>query len=222
MVRAQQYRMFWLRLAKMIEAGLPLLRAINILIAQTDGRKVGRGEDNFDYKLKSFLRNAAGRIMENRSHSGLSEAMKESGMFAADEIRVIREAGSDSEVEIALKRLAGLIPENDSPIPDFKWSTSASEYEYFFNRLGLMISDEVPLLEALDNVSLTSFALLRKALINIREEIRDGNSLAVAMDSSKAFSAMEVRLVDVGEEAGCLDEMLIYLAKLSAPIKINE
>jgi type II secretory pathway component PulF len=42
--------------------------------------------------------------------------------------------------------------------------------------------------------------------------------MAAPMEESGEFSPMEVNLVDIGEECGCLDTMLLRIAKLCEPI----
>jgi type IV pilus assembly protein PilC len=83
----------------------------------------------------------------------------------------------------------------------------------FARTFGTLIQSGVPHLEALD--------ILRNALPNVRMtdavqrihgSIREGSGIAVPMGQSGIFDDIVVNMVDVGEETGELDRMLIKIA----------
>jgi len=83
----------------------------------------------------------------------------------------------------------------------------------FTRTLGTLISAGVPILEAIRITSDTSGnAVFEKALMRVHDSVRDGESFAVPLRESKTCDPMVVNMVDVGEETGELDVMLMKIA----------
>jgi type IV pilus assembly protein PilC len=83
----------------------------------------------------------------------------------------------------------------------------------FTRTLGTLISAGVPILEALTITKETcGNYVYEKALGRVHDSIREGESFAVPLRESKTCDAIVVNMVDVGEETGELDAMLMKIA----------
>jgi type IV pilus assembly protein PilC len=83
----------------------------------------------------------------------------------------------------------------------------------FTRTLGTLISAGVPILDALNITKETcGNEVYSKALIKVHDAIREGESMADPLRATKVCDAIVVNMVDVGEETGDLDKMLIKVA----------
>jgi type IV pilus assembly protein PilC len=83
----------------------------------------------------------------------------------------------------------------------------------FARTFGTLISSGVPILEALNIVrgAITN-AVLQKAIGDVHDAIREGENIAEPLGQSKIFDDIVVNMIDVGEETGELDKMLLKVA----------
>ena len=83
----------------------------------------------------------------------------------------------------------------------------------FTRTFGTLISSGVPILEAL-NISRDTAGnvLLSNAINDVHDSIREGEPIAVPLSRTKVCDEMVVNMIDVGEETGNLDSMLIRIA----------
>lgn len=83
----------------------------------------------------------------------------------------------------------------------------------FSRTFGTLIQAGVPHLEGLEIVrDTTGNDVLQGAVEDIRKTVREGEGLARPMGESGVFDDMVVNMVDVGEETGELDNMLLKVA----------
>ncbi len=83
----------------------------------------------------------------------------------------------------------------------------------FTRTLGTLIAAGVPILEAVTITSQTSGNyVFEKALINVHDSIREGETFATPLRESKTCDAIVVNMIDVGEETGEMDAMLLKIA----------
>src|SRR3954451_15107951 len=83
----------------------------------------------------------------------------------------------------------------------------------FTRTLGTLISAGVPILDALNITKETcGNEVYAKALSKVHDAIREGESMADPLRATKICDAIVVNMVDVGEETGDLDKMLIKIA----------
>ena len=93
--------------------------------------------------------------------------------------------------------------------------TRKIEVAMFSRTLGTLISSGVPILQALRITRGTmSNELISQALGRVHDSIREGESIAAPLKASGAFPLMVVNMIDVGEETGSLDNMLIKVADI--------
>src|ERR1700712_989161 len=83
----------------------------------------------------------------------------------------------------------------------------------FPRTLGTLISAGVPILDAINITKETiGNEVYSRALIKVHDAIREGESMADPLRSTKVVASMVGNMVDVGEETGDLDKMLIKIA----------
>ena len=83
----------------------------------------------------------------------------------------------------------------------------------FTRTLGTLISAGVPILDALNITKETcGNEVYGRALAKVHDAIREGESMADPLRATKVCDAIVVNMVDVGEETGDLDKMLIKVA----------
>jgi type IV pilus assembly protein PilC len=83
----------------------------------------------------------------------------------------------------------------------------------FTRTLGTLINAGVPILEAITITKETSGnEVFARALGTVHDAIREGESFANPLRASKVVDGIVVNMVDVGEETGDLDKMLIKVA----------
>ena len=79
----------------------------------------------------------------------------------------------------------------------------------FSRNLGTMLSSGVPILQSLDIVADTSGnVVLARAVRDVQESVRNGESLVSPLSKHWVFPAMVVQMMAVGEDTGALDSML--------------
>ena len=83
----------------------------------------------------------------------------------------------------------------------------------FSRTLGTLISAGVPILEAiLITRDTAGNYVFEKALTKVHDSIREGESFAGPLRESKVCDAIVVNMIDVGEETGDMDVMLLKIA----------
>ena len=98
-------------------------------------------------------------------------------------------------------------------LPLFGIIISKSSISRFCRTLGTLITSGVPILEALNIVKDTSGnEVVARAIGKVHDSIREGETIAEPLRQSKICDEMVVNMIDVGEETGDLDKMLIKVA----------
>ncbi len=83
----------------------------------------------------------------------------------------------------------------------------------FTRTLGTLLAAGVPILEAINITKETSGnEVYGRALGSVHDEIREGESFANPLRAAKICDSIVVNMIDVGEETGDLDKMLIKIA----------
>lgn len=83
----------------------------------------------------------------------------------------------------------------------------------FTRTLGTLISAGVPILEAINITKETcGNEVYSRALVKVHDAIREGESMAEPLKATKVCDTIVVNMIDVGEETGDLDKMLIKVA----------
>ncbi len=101
--------------------------------------------------------------------------------------------------------------------------TRPTLFGQFSRALGTLLQNGVPVLTALKiTEQVVPNAKIREAIIQTREGVTDGKSIAQPMASSKVFPAMMVHLIDIGEKTGDVPGTLNNLADAyDSELKVN-
>ena len=84
----------------------------------------------------------------------------------------------------------------------------------FARNLSTLLSSGVPILVALDVVSeTTGSVVIARALKDVQESVRRGDSVAGPLSQHAVFPPMVVQMISSGEETGAVDEMLTKIAE---------
>jgi type IV pilus assembly protein PilC len=97
--------------------------------------------------------------------------------------------------------------------PIFGMIISKSSVSRFCRTLGTLIQSGVPILNALSIIkNATGNAVVAGAVENVHNSIREGDTIAEPLRHSGVFDDIVVNMIQVGEETGELDKMLIKVA----------
>jgi len=98
-------------------------------------------------------------------------------------------------------------------IPVLGQIVSKSSIARFTRTLGTLISAGVPILEAVNITrETTGNEVFARMLQKVHDAIREGDTFANPLRASKTVDPIVVNMVDVGEETGELDKMLMKVA----------
>ena len=83
----------------------------------------------------------------------------------------------------------------------------------FSRTFATLVSSGVPILQAIDITGKTSGnSVIEDAMVQVRESIRGGESIAKPLSRVPVFPAMVTHMISIGEETGALDAMLNKVA----------
>lgn len=98
-------------------------------------------------------------------------------------------------------------------LPIFGMIISKSSVSRFCRTLGTLIQSGVPILNALSIIkNATGNAVVAGAIESVHNSIREGDTIAEPLKHSGVFDDLVVNMIQVGEETGELDKMLIKVA----------
>ncbi len=97
--------------------------------------------------------------------------------------------------------------------PIFGPLTHKAALSRFASTLASLLAAGVPAMESLDIVAQASGnALIAKATGDIKTAVREGRSFADPMRENDVFTPLVVQMVEVGEQTGALDDMLVKVS----------
>ena len=98
-------------------------------------------------------------------------------------------------------------------IPVFGGLVQKSSIARFTRTLGTLINAGVPILEAINITKDTSGnEVYSRALGKVHDSIREGDTFASPLRAARVTDSLVVNMIDVGEETGELDKMLLKVA----------
>jgi len=118
-------------------------------------------------------------------------------------------------IRFAGKTPAGrlLIDKIKLKIPIFGSIISKSSVSRFCRTLGTLVSSGVPILDALSIIkNATGNQVVANAVEKVHDSIKEGDTIAEPLRHSGVFDDLVVNMIQVGEETGELDKMLIKVA----------
>lgn len=100
---------------------------------------------------------------------------------------------------------------------DWRWFSIRQAHQQWglgAHELSMLLTAGIPLLEALDTLAKQHRGMFRTCIMKVRDRVEAGTGLAAAMsEQPEVFDPASVRLVEVGENAGTLDEVLAEVAE---------
>lgn len=98
-------------------------------------------------------------------------------------------------------------------LPVFGMILSKSAISRFCRTLGTLVQSGVPILDALGIIqNATGNVVVANAVGNVRNSIKEGDTIAEPLRHCGVFDDLVVNMIQVGEETGELDRMLIKVA----------
>ncbi len=83
----------------------------------------------------------------------------------------------------------------------------------FSRTLGTMLTSGVNLIDAIEICKMTmDNAVIEDALAKVKDEISSGKTIALPLAQAKVFPPMVIQMINVGENTGTLDQMLMKIA----------
>lgn len=113
-----------------------------------------------------------------------------------------------------IKKIRLVIDRTKFRIPVIGVILNKSTISRFTRTLATLTSSGVPILEALLNVKdATGNAAMSHAIQQVHDSVRGGESITKPLRASRVCDEMVINMVDVGEETGELDKMLIKVSE---------
>lgn len=83
----------------------------------------------------------------------------------------------------------------------------------FTRTLGILLASGISLLSSLESVkNVVGNAVAEEAISNALTAVKNGEGLAAPLEATPIFDTMVVKMIQIGEETGALDEMLLKTA----------
>ena len=97
--------------------------------------------------------------------------------------------------------------------PGFRELVVKSSVARFSRTMGTMLTSGINLIDAIEVCKMTlDNVIIRDALVKVKEEVAAGQSMALPLAQAKIFPPMVIQMINVGENTGALDQMLIRIA----------
>lgn len=112
-----------------------------------------------------------------------------------------------------IKKIKYLMDRLSFKLPIFGAIINKSTISGFSRTLATLTQAGVPILEALNNTKdATNNEVMISAITSIHESVREGGTIADPLRKSKVTDEIVVNMIEVGEETGELDKMLVKVA----------
>src|SRR5947199_211886 len=192
-VKTRDVVVFTRQFATMINAGLPLVQALDILAQQTENKILADTTRQVVYDVESGQTLADALRKHPKAFSDLYVNMVAAG-----------EAGGI--LDTILIRLAEFLEQNDAIV-------RKAAVSRFTRTLGTLISSGVSILDGLEITARTAGNMvIHNAVMESRASIAGGETIAAPLAKSKVFPPMVISMISVGEQTGGMDEMLSKIA----------
>lgn len=111
-------------------------------------------------------------------------------------------------------------------MPVFGRIVRGTQITFYFEYLALMYGAGIVITQALETLArAVSNRFMRKRVEGIIDHLRDGQSLVHAIEETRLFDPLAVRMIGLGEETGNLEQQLrklgeIYFSKVNALVEV--
>src|SRR5574342_1099 len=232
-VKTRDVVIFTRQFATMINAGLPLVQALDILAQQTENKALAEVTRHVVYDVES-------------GHTLADALRKHPKAFSDLFVNMVAAGEAGGILDTILLRLAVFLEKNDAIVRKVKgamiypaviFSVAAiaiavllidklllslpvlgdllrkSAVSRFTRTLGTLISSGVSILDGLEITARTAGNMvIHNAVMESRASIAGGETIAGPLSKSKVFPPMVISMIAVGEQTGGLDEMLTKIA----------
>src|SRR5437773_2204163 len=187
--------------ATMINAGLPLVQALDILAKQTENQSLAEITRSVVYDVESGHTLADALRKHPKAFGDLYVNMVAAG-FVFRLSRYYKTAPGRLRIDKLLLRL-----------PVLGDVIRKSAVSRFTRTLGTLSSSGVSILDGLEITARTAGNMvIHNAVMESRASIAGGETIAAPLQKSKVFPPMVISMIAVGEQTGGLDEMLTKIA----------
>src|SRR5438309_968019 len=186
-VKTRDVVIFTRQFSTMINSGLPLVQALDILSQQTENKVLADITRAVVYDVESGHTLADALRKHPKAFSDLYVNMVAAGKLQIDKLL------------LSLPVLGDLLRK--------------SAVSRFTRTLGTLISSGVSILDGLEITARTAGNMvIHNAVMESRASIAGGETIAAPLQKSKVFPPMVISMIAVGEQTGGLDEMLTKIA----------
>src|SRR2546428_560381 len=199
-VKTRDVVVFTRQFATMINAGLPLVQALDILAQQTENKLLADTTRQVVYDVESGQTLADARRKHPKSCWWAMIGTMGAGVFALT--RYYKTAPGRLQIDTMLLKMPVL--------GDVLRKAAVSR---FTRTLGTLISSGVSILDGLEITARTAGNMvIHNAVMESRASIAGGETIAAPLAKSKVFPPMVISMISVGEQTGGMDEMLSKIA----------
>src|SRR6266496_55668 len=228
-IKMRDVVVFTRQFATMINAGLPLVQALDILAQQTENKALADVTRAVVYDVES-------------GHTLADALRKHPKAFSDLYVNMVAAGEAGGILDTILLRLAEFLEKNDAIVRKVKGAMvypavifspagklqiyslllkmpvlgdllRKSAVSRFTRTLGTLLSSGVSILDGLEITARTAGNMvIHNAVMESRTSIAGGETIAGPLARSKVFPPMVISMIAVGEQTGGLDEMLTKIA----------
>ena len=149
------------------------------------------------------------------SYTGIDQSSQTiRGTIAADSPRQARDQLRDRGVRVRKLQAYENKTRRFAWSPSLSFSSHQAQWTTAVHELSMLLSAGIPVLESLDTIASQQRGSFRTALLDVRERVAAGASLAESLrERPDLFDSASVQMVEVGENAGTLESVLLQLAE---------
>ncbi|MEL6104621.1 MAG: type II secretion system F family protein [Planctomycetota bacterium] len=149
------------------------------------------------------------------SYSGVDRTSKSvRGTISADTARQARDELRDRGIRVQKIRKAKERTGGSFRLPSFSLAGAKSQWATAVSELAMLLHAGIPMLDALDTIVDQNQGGFRAALLTVRDRVAAGESFAQALSGRPdLFDEASIQMVEVGENAGTLEQVLNQLAE---------
>ena len=146
-------------------------------------------------------------------YSGIDPSQKSvQGTISAETARQARD--DLRERGIRVRKISTAKQSRRPRLPSLTLSSTKNQWTTAVSELSMLLHAGIPMLDALETIVQQSQGSFRAALLGVKEKVAAGESLAAALRGRPdLFDEASIQMVEVGENAGNLEEVLNQLAE---------
>ncbi|MEO1524024.1 MAG: type II secretion system F family protein [Planctomycetota bacterium] len=149
------------------------------------------------------------------SYSGVDRTSKSvRGTISADTARQARDELRGQGIRVQKIRETKQRSSTSFRLPNFSLAGAKNQWATAVAELAMLLHAGIPMLDALDTIVDQNRGSFRAALLTVRDRVAAGESFAQALSGRPdLFDEASIQMVEVGENAGTLEQVLNQLAE---------